>query len=122
MGGSGVNAHCEGSAPPARRAAQSPTVNPGHLWWAVPLALAAAVFLHILAAIAMCGISGCTGGGFGRSDDLRGLAVAAVIAVGLVMATPLYAVRWTASRRTRLIVALVVGVATAAGSWLLASL
>lgn len=96
-------------------------MKPEHLRWAVPLALAAAVLLHILAAIAMCGISGCTGGGFGRSDDLRGLAVAAVIAVALVMATPLYAVRWTASRRTRVTVALVVGIGAAAGSWLLAS-
>jgi hypothetical protein len=69
------------------------------------LAIASAVPLALAARFVMCGISGCTGGGFGRSTDPP-LTLTLVVAAGVALATPLllYAV-WR--RRARLAIAFV---------------
>ena len=61
--------------------------------------LVPALLLTLVAAFSLCGVSGCSGGGFGRSTDpvtTRAL----LIAVGVCAATPLgcYAA-WTRNRR-----------------------
>jgi hypothetical protein len=69
------------------------------------LCLAVAVGLALAAGFVVCGISGCSGGGFGRSTDPP-LTLTLVVASGVALAAPLllYAV-W--QRRARLAVAFV---------------
>ena len=67
--------------------------------------LAAAVGLALAARFVMCGVSGCSGGGFGRSTDPP-LTLTLIVAAGAALALPvlLYAV-W--QRRARLALAAV---------------
>jgi hypothetical protein len=69
------------------------------------VAIAGAVALALAARFTLCGISGCSGGGFGRTTDPP-LTLALVVAAGVSLATPLllYAVL---RRRARLAVAFV---------------
>ncbi|MDF2145414.1 hypothetical protein [Knoellia sp. p5-6-4] len=74
--------------------------------------LAAAVGLALAARFVMCGISGCSGGGFGRSTDPP-LTLMLIVAAGVALALPvlLYAV-WR--RRARLALAAVAAAALGA--------
>lgn len=69
------------------------------------LCVAAAVALALVAAFEMCGISGCSGGGFGRSTDPPAT-LGFIVASGVALALPIgvYAV-WR--RRGRLALAVV---------------
>jgi hypothetical protein len=74
--------------------------------------LAAAVGLTLAAAFVMCGVSGCSGGGFGRVTDPP-LTLTLIVAAGVALALPvlLYAV-WR--RRARLALAAVAAAALGA--------
>jgi hypothetical protein len=52
------------------------------------LCLTAAVALALVAAFVMCGISGCSGGGFGRSTDPP-TTLALIVASGVALAMPI---------------------------------
>lgn len=69
------------------------------------LAIAGAVALALAARFTLCGMFGCSGGGFGRATDPQ-LTLALVVAAGVALATPLllYA---ALRRRARLAVAFV---------------
>jgi hypothetical protein len=69
------------------------------------LGIAAGVALALAARFTLCGVSGCSGGGFGRATDPP-LTLTLVVAAGVALAAPLllYAV-WR--RRIRLAVAFV---------------
>lgn len=69
------------------------------------LCLAVAAALALVAAFAMCGVSGCTGGGFGRSTDPP-MTLGFIVAAGVALALPIgvYAA-WR--RRGRLALAVV---------------
>jgi len=87
---------------------------------AVPGLVLAGV-LTFVASFAMCGISGCSGGGFGRSTDpslTRGLLVAA----GLLAAAPwaIYAL-WSKSLRLALAASLLAIVVCLCAGWLIGS-
>jgi hypothetical protein len=54
----------------------------------VVLGLVLAIAPAVLSSLAICGVSGCTGGGFGRSTD-PGLTRLLLLATGVVAAIPL---------------------------------
>ena len=102
------------SAPPSVRPPK-PTKRrgPAHLIWALPLALAVALIITVVAGITACGVSGCSGGGFGPATHLQPLAAILVVFAGAVLGAPLLLIGWTSQRRFRLAVALVVALAWA---------
>ena len=83
------------------------------LWWALPLAFVVAIPLWWVAALSMCGISGCSGGGFGVSDSGRGSVLPILAVSGAVLALPLVLTHWHPRRGVRVAVGLGVAVAWA---------
>ena len=83
-----------------------------HLLWIAVLAVVIDLQFLLGAKISRCGISGCSGGGFGVSAD-PGSVVAFLVGAGLVTAALLVFVPWHRSRRVRVIV----GALGAAASW-----
>jgi hypothetical protein len=83
--------------------------------------LVPAGLLTFVASYTICGISGCSGGGFGRSTD-PGTTIALLVSAGLVEAAPLaiYAV-WRRNPRAGLLAGLVAIIVTVAASWLIGS-
>jgi hypothetical protein len=97
---------------------QTKRVSP--LWWALPIAFLVAILLLIVAGFEMCGISGCSGGGFGVAESGRGAVIPLLAVGGLAIALPLVLIHWhprwwvlrwnTPSSAVRLTVGLVVAV------------
>lgn len=85
-----------------------------HLLWAVPLALGATFFAAVMMTLSWCGVSGCSGGGFGRISDpsLSGVLLAGV-AVVVVWTSLLTVAPWHRSPQVRALTGLTVGVVTA---------
>jgi hypothetical protein len=104
----------ENQAEPRRRFFPSRLL---HLLWTVPLAGAASFLPFVSGAINICGISGCTGGGFGvhygaeSSNWISALLIAGffTIAVG--------AIPWIRPHRIHIVIGIAVGVAI--GAWLI---
>lgn len=81
-----------------------------HLVWALPLGLVLAYFALVFSTWEWCGISGCSGGGFGRISSPNFLmAVAWLLGAGVVAALPLGVVPWSPKRELRAVVALYYG-------------
>ncbi|EYR63206.1 hypothetical protein N866_02305 [Actinotalea ferrariae CF5-4] len=89
-----------------------------HLLWALPVAVLVTLGITLVAGVAACGVSGCSGGGFGRSTDLQPLAVVLVLVAGAVLAAPPALVPWTPHRAVRAGCAVVVGLGWAGFAWL----
>ncbi|WP_248762179.1 hypothetical protein [Pseudarthrobacter sp. SSS035] len=85
------------------------TRNVRHLWWTVPLAVLLSFPQWLVAGLAWCGISGCSGGGFGVSTGTEWLAVTMSVVNGLILAVAVFAVRWLYPTRRRALVALAAG-------------
>jgi hypothetical protein len=69
--------------------------RPGlHLLWTVPVGIALGLPFWAWAGLSWCGISGCSGGGFGVHTDSVGDAIACTIVAGLLLATAIAAVPW----------------------------
>jgi len=79
------------------------------LSWALPLAFVVALPLWWAAGLSMCGISGCSGGGFGVSDGGRGSLLPILAVSGAVLALPVVLIHW--HPRTGVRVAVGLGVA-----------
>lgn len=65
-----------------------------HFLWASPLAFFCGLYVFVLAAISVCGVSGCSGGGYGvsRGDPVE---TALLVTVGaVVMTLPIGAIPW----------------------------
>jgi hypothetical protein len=77
------------------------------LWWALPVAFLVAILLLIVAGFEMCGISGCTGGGFGAAESGRGAVIPLLAVGGLVIALPLVLTHWHPILSVRLTVGFV---------------
>ena len=107
--------HADGRSPGPGPARTTPRTGPSawHLLWAVPVAVLVALALDLVAAISWCGISGCSGGGFGVTTDGRPLSVLLVLGSGLAVGAPVALVRWTGRRAARMAVAALVGAAWA---------
>jgi hypothetical protein len=84
-----------------------------HLWWTVPLAFVLGVPLWSVAGLTWCGISGCTGGGFGVDSRHVNIAVGCTISAGVLMFVAIAAVPWFRSVVGRLFIALGIGAAYA---------
>lgn len=84
--------------------------RPLHLLWSVPVAAAAAALPWFLASLSLCGISGCSGGGFGVSTSGRWEVVPYLAVSGALLGLA-FLVPWHARRRVRLVTAAVVAVA-----------
>jgi hypothetical protein len=79
------------------------------LWWAVPLAVLLSLPQWMVAGFAWCGISGCSGGGFGVATGTEWLAVILSSVNGVIMAAAVFAVRWLYPTRKRALIALAAG-------------
>lgn len=81
-----------------------------HLIWAVPIGLAVSWVASFWMTLNWCGVSGCSGGGFGRISEpsllntLLGSALILVAWVALLWLAP-----WHTSHAVRVVVGLVVG-------------
>jgi len=84
-----------------------------HLWWTVPLAIVLGLPLWAWAGLSWCGISGCSGGGFGVDLRFVGTAVTCTVVAGVLMATAIAAVPWFRPVVGRLFIALGIGAAYA---------
>jgi hypothetical protein len=85
------------------------TRNVRNLWWTVPLAVLLSYPQWLVAGLAWCGISGCSGGGFGVSTGTEWLAVTMSAVNGLIFAVAVFAVRWLYPTRRRALIALAAG-------------
>ncbi|GAA4147068.1 hypothetical protein GCM10023068_22040 [Leifsonia shinshuensis] len=65
----------------------------------------------VVAALSWCGISGCTGGGFGRTLDGQWMAILACCIAAAALAIPLLFIPWVRRRSVRSPVAVVSGLA-----------
>ncbi|WP_146072542.1 hypothetical protein [Arthrobacter sp. 4R501] len=80
-----------------------------HLRWTVPLAVLLSLPQWLVAGLAWCGISGCSGGGFGVSTGTEWLAVTMSAVNGLILAVAVFAVRWLYPTGKRALIALAAG-------------
>jgi hypothetical protein len=81
-----------------------------HLLWTVPLAALVSLPLVFLASISLCGISGCTGGGFGVDTDYESQTWVFVGVIGLLFFLAIRLPAWLYPVTWRVIVAVVVAV------------
>lgn len=97
-------------SPPAARS----NVRALHLLWIVPVGLFVTFCGAVWMTLNWCGVSGCSGGGFGRiSDPSLGGVLGTAVVIAAVWAVPLALVPWTRSRGARLGAGLIVGVVVA---------
>ncbi|RAX44837.1 hypothetical protein DQ354_13645 [Arthrobacter sp. AQ5-06] len=80
-----------------------------HLRWTVPLAVLLSLPQWFVAGFAWCGISGCSGGGFGVSTGTEWLAVTMTVVNGFILAVAVFAVPWLYPTGRRALIALAAG-------------
>jgi len=99
------------SAPPEHPRVELRGITPDvrKLWWTVPLAVLLSLPQWMVAGFAWCGISGCSGGGFGVATGSEWIAVILSVVNGLILAVAVFAVRWLYPIRKRAFVALAAG-------------
>lgn len=85
------------------------TPDVGKLWWTVPLAVLLSLPQWMVAGFSWCGISGCSGGGFGVVTGTEWVAVILSVVNGFILAVAAFAVRWLYPTRKRALVALAAG-------------
>ncbi|MBG6215179.1 hypothetical protein RCH23_003078 [Cryobacterium sp. CAN_C3] len=83
-----------------------------HLLWALPIPVVVSSVLLISALWDYCGISGCTGGGFGISRDIGGT-IGNLAPIPFLIGLPIFLVPWSPKRGVRALVALLTGLAFA---------
>ncbi|PTT60999.1 hypothetical protein, partial [Arthrobacter sp. HMWF013] len=83
--------------------------NAQQLWWAVPLAVGLSLPQWLVASLMWCGVSGCSGGGFGVSSGSEWVAVILSVVNGLIFAVAVFAVRWLYPARKRALIAVAAG-------------
>jgi len=87
-----------------------------HFLWAAPLAIGGGLFFF-LAAINVCGISGCGGGGHGVSHGNPAVTVMLLIIGSVVWMLPVGLIPWTKSRAARVTTMLVLSLAIGGLVW-----
>ncbi|MET4589727.1 hypothetical protein ABIA70_001324 [Arthrobacter sp. 754] len=83
--------------------------NTKNLLWAVPLAVGLSLPQWLVARFSWCGISGCSGGGFGVSTGSEWVAILLSVVNGFILAVAVFAVRWLYPARTRALIAVAAG-------------
>lgn len=88
-----------------------------NLLWTIPLATLLAIPVFLIGGLELCGVSGCSGGGFGPTDVGRSLSWVSCGVIGLLYFLALAFVPWMrpSSRRFLLttIIAVLIGSAVA---------
>jgi len=99
--------------PPAERSGFGARYPAIHFLWAAPLSIAASLGFFFVAAINVCGVSGCGGGGYGVSRGDPAETATFVVIGSLVWMLPVGLIPWTASRvvraTTMLVLSLIIG-------------
>ena len=90
-----------------------------HLFWAVPLAALISVPIRFIGSIALCGISGCSGGGFGRYTDDQAQSWISCAVIGVIFALAVGLIPWIRPGGVRVCLGLAAGLATGGGQALL---
>ncbi|MCX6433092.1 MAG: hypothetical protein NTX29_09985 [Actinobacteria bacterium] len=90
------------------------------LWVLFPCASLLSYTLWVVAAFTMCGVSGCGGGGFGRSENPAATGVLVLVS-GAVAGLPLLVTSWSERRGVRTIAFLAVATLVAAAGWIFLS-
>ena len=85
------------------------TRNVRNLWWTVPLAVLLSLPQWFVAGFAWCGISGCSGGGFGVYTGAEWLAITMTVVNGFILAVAVFAVPWLYPTRRRALIAIAAG-------------
>lgn len=80
-----------------------------HLRWTVPLAVLLSLPQWFVAGFAWCGISGCSGGGFGVYTGAEWLAVTMTVVNGFILTVAVFAVPWLYPTGKRALIALAAG-------------
>lgn len=104
---------------------QPPAKHPGfgarhpgiHFLWAAPLAIVGGLYFFFMAAINVCGISGCGGGGYGVSRGDPAETAMFVIIGAVVWMLPVGLIPWTKSRAARVATMLVLSLAMGGVVW-----
>lgn len=92
--------------------------HPGiHFLWAAPLAIAGGLYVFFLAAINVCGFSGCGGGGHGVSHGNPAVTATLLIIGSVVWMLPVGLIPWTKSRAARVATMLVLSLAIGGIVW-----
>ena len=92
--------------------------HPGiHFLWAAPPAIGGGLFFFFLAAISVCGVSGCGGGGFWVSRGNPAVTAMFVIIGSVVWMLPVGLIPWTESRAARMTTMLVLSLAIGGIVW-----
>ncbi|HWH25673.1 MAG TPA: hypothetical protein VNT53_03405 [Pseudolysinimonas sp.] len=81
-----------------------------HLLWTIPLALVVGAPFLIWAGLSWCGISGCSGGGFGVDDRYAWQSVVCCLIAGILVFAALAPVPWLRKVRARLVTSAAIGV------------
>lgn len=100
----------EDSISPQRPAATPRRFAWLHLLWSIPAAVAYAAVPLFLASLEKCGISGCSGGGYGVSYGDPVVTMSLVLVAVGILVTPIIAVPWIRSWKVRLVTAVIIGV------------
>jgi hypothetical protein len=80
-----------------------------NLLWAVPTAVLLSLPQWLVASFAWCGISGCSGGGFGVARGGEWIAVSLSVVNGLIFAVAVFVVPWLYPKGRRVLVSLTAG-------------
>ena len=80
-----------------------------NLLWAVPAAVLLTLPQWLVASLAWCGISGCSGGGFGVARGGEWIAVSLSVVNGLIFAVAVFVVPWLYPTGRRVLVSLTAG-------------
>ena len=81
-----------------------------HLLWVVPLLLVVTYAALVFIVLSWCGVSGCSGGGFGRvSEPWIGGTVAGGAIIALAWFTAVFGLRWHSSVRLRVYAGIAIG-------------
>ena len=85
-----------------------------HLVWALPLGLVLAYFALVFSTWEWCGISGCSGGGFGRYTADQWMSWICCFIIGALYFLSLVFVKWAEPLRFRVILSAAIGSAIGA--------
>ena len=80
-----------------------------HLLWTIPLATVLAFLFYVAGGFELCGISGCSGGGFGRDTDYQWISWICCWIIGALYFLSLVFVRWVQPLGFRILLSVFLG-------------